>query len=633
MSGLDEHHSHISQAALFRSVIRAMAEGVVVHAEDGRIIETNPSAERILGLTRAQMTGQHPIDPRWRLIREDGRPAGPDDIPSEITRLKGRPCRQHRIGVHRPSGELAWLSVNTEFVTDASDLITGRLVVATFTDISDIVAARADLETERAHLQRVINLVPGVVYQVYRTGRGIRAMTFISDRVESILGVPRASIGADAGELLARVHPDDLPKVREVFAMSADQGGPFVAEARFKRGDEWLWVQTQAIADPVEDGVRWTGIILDVTASRDLAERLRRSARREAMGEMAAGLAHNLNNLLAAILPNIELAMTDAAIESHTVHALDDALQATRSAGDLMHQVLAFTRNDPKDGLREPVELTGLVGETLRFCKRTFDSRIAIDEDIATAALHVFGQRSNLQQVVMNLCLNARDALHGREHPKIRVELAAGEDTAVLRVTDNGIGMSPDIARRLGEPFFTTKSPGQGTGLGLATVYGIVREAGGTVRCSTTPGVGTAFEVRLPTTSAGPTRQAKPPTEARTLSGRVLIIDDEPLVRSALRRQLRSAGLETMEAADGVAGIALASSTTRPDVILLDLSMPGMPGEEVLVALIELRPRIPVIVVSGHRGPSLILDGAHNVLRKPVDGATLIEAIAGALAR
>lgn len=633
MSALDEHHSHVSQAALYRSMIRAMAEGVVVHAEDGRILEANPSAERILGLTRAQMTGQLPIDSRWRLIREDGRPAGQDDIPSEITRLTGRPCRHHRIGVHRPSGELAWLSVNTECVTDASDLLIGRVVVATFIDISDIVAARATLETERAHLQRVINLVPGVVYQLHRTGAGARAMTFISERVESILGVPRASIGADAAELFACVHPEDLPKLREAFAKSAEQRVPVVAEARFKRGEEWLWVQTQAIVDPVEDGVRWTGIILDVTADRAMGERLRRAARREAMGEVAAGLAHNLNNLLAAILPNIELAMTDGAIQTHTVAALDDALQATRSAGDLMRQVLAFTRNDPKDGLREPVELAALVGETLRFCKRTFDTRITIDEHIAAPALHVIGQRSNLQQVFMNLCLNARDALHGRERPRIRVELEATDDHAVLRVTDNGVGMSPDIARRLGEPFFTTKSPGQGTGLGLATVYGIVREAGGSVRCSTTPGVGTSFEVRLPTTSTRPTKQNEPPAEVRSLSGRVLIIDDEPLVRSALRRQLNSAGLETMEAADGVAGIALAASPIRPDVILLDLSMPGMPGEEVLISLLELRPPIPVIVISGHRGPSLVLDGAHSVLRKPVDGATLIDAIARALTR
>jgi len=639
VSDFDAHRSHVSQAALYRAVIRAMAEGVIVHAEDGRILEANPSAERILGLSCEQLTGKHPVDPNWRLICEDGSPAGSEHIPSEITRLTGRPCRHHRLGVHRPSGDLAWLSISTEFVTDPSDLISGRLVVATFTDISDVVAARADLEAERAHLQRVINLVPGVVYQIHRKRGGEEVMTFISERVESMLGVPSASIGigTDAAELIARFHPDDLPKMREAFAKSAEQLIPFSAEARFKRGDEWLWVRTQAIADPVEDGERWTGLILDVTADRALGERLRRTARREAVGEIAAGLAHNLNNLLAAILPNIELAMTDESAQRHSIHALEDALQATHSAGDLMRQLLAFTRHDITEGRREPVELTDLVVETLRFCKRTFDARIVIviDIDITAGPLHVNGQRSNLQQVVMNLCLNARDAVQGRECPKIRVELApADDDHVILRVTDNGVGMSPDIARRLGEPFFTTKSPGQGTGLGLATVYGIVREAGGSVRCSTTPGVGTAFEVRLPTTGAGPVKPSRPLAKPHKLSGRVLIIDDEPLVRSALRRQLKSAGLETMEASDGLTGIALAAtSPSRPDVILLDLSMPGMPGEEVLVALLDLRPRIPVIVVSGHRGTSIILDGADTVLCKPVDGATLIGAIAQALSR
>jgi PAS domain S-box-containing protein len=620
----DGGRSNLNPAALHRSTIRAMSEGVAIHGPDGSIIDANPAAETILGLTLAQLTGRSPVDPRWRLIRHDGTPLHPSEIPSEITRHTGRPHQGH-LGVHRPDGSVAWLLVRTDPVDD--DDAPGH-VVATFADETASVVAQRALEQERAHLRHIVELVPGGVFQVALRSNGERELTFMSDRLRLMLDVKDGS-SPDIDSLRARVHPEDLGDLHESFFAMMDQHRPLSAEFRFRRVDEWLWFRLDGLPDVVAGERRWTCLIIDVSADRSMGERMRRAARREAMGEMAAGLAHNLNNLLATILPNLELSLQGG---SDNRPMLEDALRATQSAAELMRHMLAFARHESEGLPRQPVDVTALAQDTMRFCKRTFSSMIQIETELPTLPLYVMGQASNLQQVLLNLCLNARDALAERQRPRLTVQLQAADHTdyVQLSVTDNGVGMAPNVARRLGEPFFTTKPPGQGTGLGLATVYGIVRELGGMIEVRSTPGVGTSFTVKLPRVARGgpqPTTQAR-----RHLTGHALLIDDERLVRAVLRRQLERAGMTTTEAADGEAGLDLiAQGLARPDIILLDLTMPGLSGEVVLRRLIELGVTAPILVVSGHRGSSLELDGAWGVLRKPVDGETLLATVARAL--
>lgn len=392
-----------------------------------------------------------------------------------------------------------------------------------------------------------------------------------------------------------------------------------------------MWLRLQAIPDRVGAGVMWTGLVLDVTQDHAIAGRMRSAARREAMGEMAAGLAHNFNNLLAAIVPNIELALEPG---SDPRPPLEDALHAARSATDLVRQLLAFTRSETTTGARRAVDLVRVVHDTLRFCRRTFDARIRIEERVAARPIHVIGQESNLQQVVMNLCLNARDAMAKAPHPRLRVELAIVGDgahqEAHLVVSDNGIGMTPEVVKRLGEPFFTTKPAGHGTGLGLATVYGIVRDAGGTIRCTSEPGQGATFEVRLPCCALPAEERVRVTTrDAPRLEGLVMLVDDEPLVRTALARQVASLGLESVQAGSGDEALAALGAMARlPDLVVLDLAMPGMAGEDVLAALVARFPAIPVVVVSGNRAPGLALEGAKQVLAKPVTRDELAAALA-----
>lgn len=621
---VDRASTNVDPFALYRSTIRAMSEGVVIHAPDGHIVDANPAAQRVLGLSLDQLKGLSPIDPRWRLVDRQGVALAPDAIPSEITRRTGHPSHAD-LGVHRPDGTIAWLSVSTDPVADEGS---PGYVVATFADATEIVRAHDRLERERADLQRILELVPGGVFQVLRR-QGSSELVFVSERLRQMFELP-SDTAIDLDALRQRVHPEDLADLAALVGTSPAPPMPVTVELRMKRRDEWLWLRLDAIPEGVPGGVRWTGLFIDITADRAMSERLRRAARREAMGDMAAGLAHNLNNLLAAILPNIELALATTPEDSRPM--LEDALQATQSAAELMRQMLSFVRTDSASMPRGPIDLVELVRETMRFCRRTFSSRIAIATHLSEDALHVLGQSSNLQQVLLNLCLNSRDAMADREHPHLSVSLHRAPDRAEaeLVVTDNGVGMAPNVARRLGEPFFTTKAPGAGTGLGLATVYQIVRELGGTIGVKSTPGIGTSFTVRLPLTEAVKDTQVTAPIPRR-LSGHALLIDDERLVRAAIRRPLERAGLTVTEAADGQAGLDLVDSGLIPDVILLDLSMPGLPGEVVLQRLIERRVTAPILVISGHRGPSLELEGAWAVMRKPIESETLIETLATAL--
>jgi CheY-like chemotaxis protein/two-component sensor histidine kinase len=345
------------------------------------------------------------------------------------------------------------------------------------------------------------------------------------------------------------------------------------------------------------------------------------AGRREAMGDLAAGVAHNFNNMLASILPNLELALDQAPAE--IAPFLTDAQQAARSAADLVRQVMAFARNDGVEAPSTPIDLAELVAETVRFCSRTFDRRIEIDAQVAVEPIHVLAPSANLRQIVMNLCINARDALDGRPSPRLGLRLAldpGDATTAVLSVEDNGAGMSPETLRHLGEPFFTTKPPGRGTGLGLASVYGIVRDAGGQIRCDSREDHGTTFTVRLPCwQDAVLADRAHDVPLGQYDQYRVLIVDDEPLVRMALRRQLQGLGCGVLEAANGRDGLSLIEAVEGPlSLAVVDVSMPVMNGHELLQHLNARWPSLPVVMLSGHLGPGVTLDGAARVLLKPI---------------
>jgi CheY-like chemotaxis protein len=241
------------------------------------------------------------------------------------------------------------------------------------------------------------------------------------------------------------------------------------------------------------------------------------------------------------------------------------------------------------------------------------------------------GVASDLNMVLLNLCFNARDALQSKSGAQLAIRLSAQGQELVLEVVDNGVGMTEATLQRLGEPFFTTKGPGAGTGLGIATVYGLVRSLSGRVEVESKLGEGSSFRVRLPVEAAPAHTERAHARLSNTLEGlTVLVIEDEAFVRDALVRQLLSVGAKVEAASDGEGGLT-AFRKQRFDAVLLDLNMPGMPGMQVLDGLRQTVPGQPVIVLTGHANPSEQLSAASAVLMKPVTRATLVETIAQSL--
>lgn len=608
---------------LYRAVFEGVQEGLVVHDHDGAIRTANPAAEQILGLTAEQLRGRAAADPRWQLEDSDGLPIAPDRIPSQRTLATGEVVRRELVGIQRPDGERRWLRVSTNPIEHGLE----RTVVATFSDVSRERRALSALEKSRARFERLTEAVPGVLFQVVQRLDGTLEGRFVSRHVENVFGIDAEQARGEPQLLIEMVDPEDRQTAWSSMQRALEQQQAWETVARLDNG---RCVRLHAVAALEPEGIVWNGVILDVTQEHALAQQLEHSQRREAMGDLAAGVAHNFNNALAAILPNLEELRAEAEPKSRRL--AEDALRAARNAADLVRQLMLTTRRET--GPREAVDLARVVSDVVLLCRRSFDRRIQIDETVVDDDVApVLARESELHQVLLNLCINARDAMRSTDAPHLVVSLSRVEDKVIVEVRDNGIGMSPEVQARLGEPFFTTKAPGEGTGLGLATVYKIMDEIGGSLRCDSAVGAGTRFTMAVPTINVPAIRSTPPASRrGRQLAGHsILVVDDDHLVRRAMRRQLKRLSLEVEEACDGIQCLERLRSGPVPDALVLDLSMPRLGGEEVLSTVRTSFPDLPVIVVSGHVPERAALSEATAVLIKPLEPGELGDALARAL--
>jgi hypothetical protein len=647
--GLDEAASALNDGSrLYASVLRAMAEGVVIHEGTGAIRYNNPAAERILGLSAEQLRGLEAVDPRWKLVKPDGAPLGPDEIPSEITRKTGQPCRGVPVGVDWGGTRRSWVAVSTEPIPGE-----GNLVVATFTDITRERQAIELLEESTARLSAVADAVPGIIYQYLLDTQGKERFTFLRGRSQMLGASTSEELLRDPVRAWSMILPEDAQRFRESLQRSARDLGPVFEELRVNYPTGQRWVRLHATPVRSAAGTLWTGVILDISEEKRLSESLQRTQRREAMGDLAAGVAHNFNNMLAVVLPGLE-ALRGRVPDPE--NELADSIQAVQRAAELVRQLMYFARGDTGQTPSQRIQLAVVVDEVVGLCRRTFDRGITLDVDLAARDATTEGTVSHLQQVVLNLLLNSRDALQGVQAPRIRVRLVLspgpvpgqlpGEPHArlagrpphepaahhcTLEISDNGRGMDEATQRRLGEPFFTTKAPGKGTGLGLATVLGTLRNMRAGFELHSAPGEGTRFLLHFPARAPEAPRPPGEPPKAQATAARVLVVDDEPLVRRTLKRVLESVKMTVTEAENGERALeALAAAPGQIDVMVLDLSMPGLTGAEVLLRAKTLYPRLPVLVLSGDLGAQAP-PGAAAALQKPVLLRELQAAIAKAL--
>jgi len=371
----------------------------------------------------------------------------------------------------------------------------------------------------------------------------------------------------------------------------------------------------------------------------------RQSQKLEAVGLLAGGVAHDFNNLLTAILGHAELLALDAAPGSGEEESARTISQAAQRAAELTRQLLAFARLGQHR--QEPVDLHAVVREATALLGRTLDKAIRIETRLLAPQHHVRGDPGQLQQVIVNLVVNARDAMPEggaitMETSVQRPEEASGGaalspgEWLLLSVGDTGAGIPRQHLGRIFEPFFTTKPEGRGTGLGLATVYGIVKAHGGDVRVESEVGVGSRFTIVLPLLAGPSTAPVRAEATPARGSGTVLVVDDEELVRRTAGRMLTSLGYQPELVAGGQEALDwLAAHSEPPAAVLLDLAMPGMDGTACFRRMRQCIPELRVVLCSGFaknaRAQQLLDEGVREFLQKPYRAVELAEALASAV--
>ncbi len=619
----------------FRALVEKSRDGIMLLDDNGVIRYATTAVRVTLGYDPANAVGRDLFD----LIHPEDRSLTRKQFAHALTR-PGESVT-HTFRAVALNGAVRVIEMNACNRLDDPSV---RAVVLNYRDVTERAAAAKELARQHALLQGLFASVPDVVCYKDRDLRFLGG----NPAFEELAGRPVAEVlGKSCGEVF---FADWADRLRAVEPQALATGETIRSKEWVKYPDGRQVLLDFAMSPLLGDDGNPAGLIVtgrDVTDQNRLEEQLRQSHKLEAVGRLAGGIAHDFNNLLTVILGNLELVRTGAAGDE-TPELLAATERAAKQAADLTRQMLGFARRQP---LRTTtLDLNALVHEAVGLLRRTIDPRITIRIRPAADLRPVAADPVQVQQVLMNLCLNARDAMP--EGGTLTIETAnpdevrrpgasAAEGTGGfvrVSVSDTGQGMTEDVRTKIFEPFFTTKDVGQGTGLGLAVVYGVARAHGGWVECSSTLGTGSRFDVYLP---RGITSDELAPEivparvpENRGRGESVLVADDEPLVRALARNALERQGYRVLLATDGAEVVEVFRQERRAGnvaLVILDASMPQMSGKQAFDVIRGIDPSVPVLFASGHPVTDVATDPGTGFLHKPYTPSSLAAAVRKAI--
>jgi len=475
-------------------------------------------------------------------------------------------------------------------------------------------------------LQSMLRSVPDVLFSLGPDGSEVH---YISPAAAHVFGYTPEEMAAERGLWYQRLSPEDAAQVRACRERAAATGQLQTVEYRFRRRDDTVrWIETSYI--PARDGrgtvLRLDGISRDITEQRKLEEQFRQAQKMEAVGRLAGGVAHDFNNLLTVITSYSDILLEDLAPQDPRREDVEEIRKAAVSAAGLTHQLLAFSRQQ----VLEPrvLDVNAVLASAEKLLKRLLGEDIELVTALTPQLGAVKADPGQLEQVIVNLAVNARDAMP--DGGKLTIETAKADmDEAyvwdhplakpgpyvMLAVSDTGVGMDEQTQRRIFEPFFTTKEAGKGTGLGLATVYGIVKQSGGFIWVYSELGNGTTFKIYLPRVDEPVETVTAPvaPTESLRGTETVLLVEDAAAVRAVTRQVLDRLGYTVLEAPNGAAALHLATKHHGPiQLLLTDVIMPELGGRQLAEQLTALRPELRVLYASGYTDDAVV---RHGVLK------------------
>jgi two-component system, cell cycle sensor histidine kinase and response regulator CckA len=596
----------------FRSLVQNSSDLVTIVAPDGTILYASDSAERIVGYSPDSLVGtslleyldEADIPPvRGLLQNGNGKPSVAGPIEFSLRRADGPPV---------------WLeAVGTNLLNDA----TIRGIVLNARDVSERKRADRALRESEERYRDLFDNASDLVCMAAPDG----SLLYVNQAWQEGIGYDQDEISRM--QLLDIVHPDSRGFYRSVLER--------VLQGERLNHVELVFVPKAGTPITVEGNLSCTfkdgqpsvvrGIYRDITERKRVEEHLRRAERMQAAGKLAGGVAHEVNNMMTGVIGFSEFLLRSFDPSDPRRGDVEEVIRAGTRAADVTRQLLAFTR---QQFLRpQVVEVNAVVTEMEKMLRRSLGEDKQLELRLSPEAGRMRADRGQLEQVLINLVLNARDALTGHGRVTIEtapavwdldyaqrhdgVELPLGR-YVMLAVSDTGCGMDPDVQARIFEPFFTTKPIGQGTGLGLSTVYGIVKQSGGFVWVYSEPGEGSVFKVYLPEAKAA--LVAEPPSElpmaARGGSETILVIEDEDIVRNLASRGLRDHGYTVLEAKDGAEALRyIQQHPGAVDLVISDVVMPEMGGRELAQNLALFDPELSILFMSGYTGDDVVQRG------------------------
>jgi PAS domain S-box-containing protein len=622
----------------YRRLFEAAHDGIlIVDPETRQIVDVNPFLAAFLGYTHEEFIGKELFE--IGLLK--------DEAASQAAFLELRTngyIRYDDLPLETKDGH----RVDVEFVSNLYQEGDQQIIQCNIRDISVRKLADAALRQSEERFKLVARVVSDVIWDWNLATNKF----WWSDGFTTTFGYAASEIGPGIESFESHIHPEDLRRIIDGKRHSIDSDAKsWTAEYRFQCKDgTYAVVQDTGyiLRDQEGKGVRMVGGMRDLTAKKEMEAQHLRAQRMESIGTLAGGIAHDLNNVLAPIMMSIELLKLDSINDPDRSSILDTIHISCSRGADLVRQVLSFARG--LDGQRISIRLRHLIDELQGIISHTFPSNIKIVTKMPYDIWPIVGDPTQLHQVLLNLAVNARDAMPQGgtltltlrnltvDAPAIKGigEACCGRHV-LLQVSDTGLGIPSEIRERIFEPFFTTKEVGQGTGFGLATVHTIVKSHGGFLNVESVVGRGSTFNVYLPADPAQRAIATTPPFPVDLPHGNdelVLVVDDEYSIRDITRRTLESFGYRVITANNGAEAVELYSKQLdKIAVVLTDMMMPVMDGAATVEALVRINPSVKIIVVSGLEIAKSVRMRVYDFLPKPYTALILLRMVRDVLDR